>query len=378
MLAELDEAEAFAVQETMVSSLISYSLLVTIGVAALACIVAYYLASYLTNPIIRLSESINYSAKNLDTTVRTEVKATAAKDEIDELSQAFNLMMDKFNSALNEVSSSSESLNTEAEDLSEKFAQVIKQSTLQTELTIQVATAIEEMSATSEEVAANANHTFDSSAQAVKESQKGLSIAGDNVKTSQQLEVAMTTTQGEIETLAEQSSNIGSVLDVIRAIAEQTNLLALNAAIEAARAGEQGRGFAVVADEVRSLAQRTQESTEEIQTIIASLQQSTKSSVASMENAHRMAEESTGKTAQTSDALTNINGYIENIESYNSQMATAATEQSAVAKDMAGQVSDITQLSEDNSDLTYSAGDGAKNVAAEAVKLQKIVKKFVI
>lgn len=375
IISQIDASEAFEAQELMVSQMIMYALGITIGIAALGCTVAYLVAMYIAKPIIELSNSINSCSTNMDTTIRVK---SHTKDELGQLARAFNNMMEKFNEALTQVASSSEVLNKQSVDLNQSFEKIIEKNCDQTERTIHTATAIEQMSSTAEEVAKNADHSSYASTEAAQDSQKCGAIASKNLSISERLNAAMAHTQVEITGLAEQSNNIGSVLDVICTIAEQTNLLALNAAIEAARAGEQGRGFAVVADEVRSLAQRTQESTEEIQKIITNLQQSTETSVSSMQQAQEMSQEFLARTQEASQALISINSHIDKIEQFNTQMATAASQQSTVTKDMTEQVSHITQLSEANNQLIIGAGNRIESVSKEAEQLKQTVNRFIV
>ncbi|WP_416196958.1 methyl-accepting chemotaxis protein [Pseudomonas sp. Teo4] len=210
----------------------------------------------------------------------------------------------------------------------------------------QVATAANEMSATAQDVAHNAAQAAQAARGADQASREGLQLIASTRQTIDQLAADMDAAMHEARTLESRSEQIGSVLEVIRAIAEQTNLLALNAAIEAARAGEAGRGFAVVADEVRSLAQRTQVSVEEIRQVIEGLQQGTQDVVGAMHEGQRQAKDSATRMEQALPALQRIGEAVAVISDMNLQIASAAEEQSAVAEEVNRNVAGIRDVTE--------------------------------
>jgi len=232
-----------------------------------------------SNSINQLRSVMIDVENNSDLSLRANV---AGKDEIAQMGEAFNKMLETFSSLISNITVSSQQLSSSAAEMSqisESSTQAIMQQLSETE---QIATASTQMSASSQEVARNANEASNATRDADEQAIAGNRLVVDATSSIDSLVSEVERTTGIINELEEGSTNIGSVLDVIRGIAEQTNLLALNAAIEAARAGEQGRGFAVVADEVRNLASRTQESTEEIQTMIEQLQQGASAAVKAM------------------------------------------------------------------------------------------------
>ncbi|MDF2186517.1 methyl-accepting chemotaxis protein [Grimontia hollisae] len=229
----------------------------------------------------------------------------------------------------------------------------------------QTATAMHELSATVDDIAKNAQQASDVANEADRHSQEGQMVLEDTRMSIQNLVNNIGDVSEIISNLENETKNVGSILDTIRDIAEQTNLLALNAAIEAARAGEQGRGFAVVADEVRSLASRTQQSTEEIQTLITRLQSESKRSVESMQRSAVEAEETAEKANKTSDALNAITESVATIRDMNHQIAVAAEEQNTV-------VSGISESVEHLNELGKGTASGAEKLSKEANDLTKI------
>ncbi|WP_413044471.1 methyl-accepting chemotaxis protein [Pseudomonas sp. YJ42] len=210
----------------------------------------------------------------------------------------------------------------------------------------QVATASQEMSATAQDVARNAAQAAEAARDADQATLEGLSVIDHTTHSIGSLADELNHAMSQVESLAASSDQIGSVLEVIRAIAEQTNLLALNAAIEAARAGEAGRGFAVVADEVRSLAQRTQKSIEEIRQVIERLQNGTRDVVTAMQSSRSQAQGSVDQVSHAVAALRKIGDAVAVISDMNLQIASAAEEQSAVAEEINRNVAGIRDVTE--------------------------------
>ncbi|WP_420800889.1 methyl-accepting chemotaxis protein [Pseudomonas cavernicola] len=210
----------------------------------------------------------------------------------------------------------------------------------------QVATAFQEMSATAQDVAHNAAQAAEAARSADEASREGLGVIDKTTSAIELLASEMNVAMQEVEGLANSSQQIGSVLEVIRSIAEQTNLLALNAAIEAARAGEAGRGFAVVADEVRNLAKRTQDSVEEIRQVIEGLQNGTREVVSTMGSSHRQAQSSVSQVELAVTALRRISDAVGVITDMNLQIASAAEEQSSVAEEINRNVASIRDVTE--------------------------------
>ncbi|MGH8347911.1 MAG: methyl-accepting chemotaxis protein, partial [Pseudomonas sp.] len=221
----------------------------------------------------------------------------------------------------------------------------------------QVATASHEMSATAQDVARSAAQAAHAARDADQATRQGLTVIDRTTASIDNLAADMSAAMVQVEGLAANSEKIGTVLEVIRAIAEQTNLLALNAAIEAARAGEAGRGFAVVADEVRNLARRTQESVEETRLVIEQLQNGTQDVVSSMNNSHLQAQGSVEQVGQAVTALRQIGDAVTVINDMNMQIASAAEEQSAVAEEINNNVATIRDVTES---LSGQANESAR------------------
>jgi methyl-accepting chemotaxis protein len=308
-----------------------------------------------------------------DLTVRMD---EAGDDEIAHLSKAYNRFAEKIEGMVKSVSNSAGNLSLQIggfADLAEHTNSGIRK---QHEQTTQVATAMTQMSATVHEVAQNTTRTAEAAHEADVQSNSGREVVEDVTKSIDRLATDVGKAVETVQHVAQDSERIGSVLDVIRGIADQTNLLALNAAIEAARAGEQGRGFAVVADEVRTLAKRTQDSTEEIQEMIESLQSGVNKTVAVMETSQKQATESVKQAERAHNSLEEITRVIDLISNMSAQIATAAEEQSAVAEDINRNIIEITQIADattKDSDRSYEA---STVMSDEIDTLSRLLDKF--
>jgi len=283
--------------------------------------------------------------------------------------KAFKEMIEKIIANATQLATAAEQLSSVTE---QSNAGVMRQ---QGEIE-QVATAMNEMSATVSEVSKNASNAATAAREADEQAKNGCDVVNTTVQTINNLASEVERTSEVIENLKGDSISIGTVLDVIRDIAEQTNLLALNAAIEAARAGEQGRGFAVVADEVRTLASRTQQSTREINDMIERLQNGANQAVSVMEMGRAKAVESVEQAAKAGEALRAITGVVDNIKSMNMQIASAAEEQSATAEEINRNIVNISEVAQETASGTQQTANASDELARLAIDLQEHVGRF--
>jgi|TARA_R100000049_G_C1952908_1_gene102363 methyl-accepting chemotaxis protein len=299
--------------------------------------------------------------------------AVHAQDEVGAMGTAFNRMIFKFRNSLEAVAAVTHQLgevSNRVSSVAEKTQTAVMEQRSETDM---VASAMNEMSATVQEVARHANETASASSGADEESRVGVALATEALDGIEVLIQDIEKAAQVIKQVETDSVSIGMVLSVINGIAEQTNLLALNAAIEAARAGEQGRGFAVVADEVRTLASRTQKSTEEIQRTIEQLQNGVRNAVQAMEGAQVRAHSGSDCVAKTAQSLTVIAGEVNTINGMNTQIATAAEEQSAVAEEINRNITTISTIA----DTTLADASQTSQISEELVQLAAELNRLV-
>ncbi|HKJ10197.1 MAG TPA: methyl-accepting chemotaxis protein [Gammaproteobacteria bacterium] len=300
----------------------------------------------------------------------------SGKDEIAALAGAFNGFVRKLRNLVTSGQASATQLAAAAEQLSTIAVQSREGIQNQHAETDSVATAVNEMAATVQEVARNTADAAGVARSADAEASDGRQAVQETVGSVQALAREMTSAAEVIAKLEKDSDAIGGVLDVIQGVAEQTNLLALNAAIEAARAGDQGRGFAVVASEVRSLANRTQQSTQEIQEMIGRLQQQARQSVEVMQTSHQMTSASCESATSAGAKLSAIAQAVARISDMNTQIASAAEEQSAVAEEINRNVVRIREISGDAASNADQASDASQELARLAAELNVLLDGF--
>ncbi len=294
-------------------------------------------------PIRRVTSALSeIAAGGGDLTARLRIRTN---DEIGQLGDNFDQFVSQLHTIVGGAVSTAEQVDTNSNKVMESARLNVQSTSQQLQETELVSTALQEMSHTTEEIARNADETASHTQTCNKLAQDGNEVVQKTVEQINRLSGDMSHTADKIQQLRDMSDTIGSVLGVIKSIAEQTNLLALNAAIEAARAGEQGRGFAVVADEVRNLAKRTQESTSEIERIIDDLQLASSEANNAMMNSQGALAITIEESAKAGDALFNILSNIEQIRDMNTQIATAPSEQTTVASTVSQNVTQIFNLS---------------------------------
>ncbi|MCG5512919.1 methyl-accepting chemotaxis protein [Ectothiorhodospira shaposhnikovii] len=308
-----------------------------------------------------------------DLQVRVPVEGN---DELARVARAFNDMGDSFRNILGQVSGAAAQLAAASEQLSTVTEQTLRRVGEQQSQTELVATAMNEMTATVVEVARSASEASAAAAKANDESRESQAISTQAIRAIQELADEISRAADVIQKLEADSEKIGAVLDVIQGIAEQTNLLALNAAIEAARAGEQGRGFAVVADEVRTLASRTQTSTREIESMIKTLQDGARAAVQVMQSGRKRAEDTSAGAGEADKSLRTIVAAVGTITDMSSQIASAAEEQSAVAEDINQNVVRISESGHDVSSGAQETAQAAHDLARLAAELRSSVERF--
>ncbi len=310
-----------------------------------------------------------------DLTMRLKVNG---RDEIGQLAESFNVFIGKIQEVIREVTASTSQLSAAAEEMSMITSETRNGVQRQQSETALVATAINEMSSTVHEVANSAATAASAASQADGQTDQGKQIVSSTMSSISMLAAEVEKAANVVNQLEKDSEGIGSVLEVIRGIAEQTNLLALNAAIEAARAGEQGRGFAVVADEVRSLASRTQESTQEIQDMIERLQKGAHDAVSAMQSGKEQATQTVDKAAQAEASLNEISAAVAQINEMNAHIAEASRQQGEVVEEVNKNIVNITQVAEDSAKGADQLSTASEEMASLAVNLESQVSHFKI
>jgi len=348
----------------------------TIAIAVAVLLLTAYLFAGLYLSVNDSVQDMHEASRRLaagDLTTRVQI---ASRDEMGDIANSFNEMAEGFSNTVQHIIASSVQLTTTGEEMAVITAQTSQRIQGQQSQTDQLATAMNEMATTVQEVARHALDAANAATKANNESSQGRQVVNNAVNTINALAEAIGHAGGAIQRVEADSDHIGTVLDVIRSIAEQTNLLALNAAIEAARAGEQGRGFAVVADEVRTLASRTQKSTQEIQQMIESLQAGSKEAVQLMEQSREQTQTGVEQTAKAGDALSSIADEVERINDMNTQIANATEEQSAVAEEINRNVVSISQVTDESAQGAEQTTRTSEELATLATNLQQVVAKF--
>ncbi|WP_139714869.1 methyl-accepting chemotaxis protein, partial [Aeromonas hydrophila] len=287
------------------------------------------------------------------------------RDELGQLGAAIDRMQGSLADLVSEIAGSVSQLSSAVEEVSAISEQSATGMARQQSEVSQVATAMNEMQSTVNEVARNTTDAMSAAKDASRTSTQGNQVVRSAISSIEEVSVKIEQAGAVVQQLEQDSNNISMVLDVIRGIAEQTNLLALNAAIEAARAGEQGRGFAVVADEVRSLAQRTQNSTAEISKMIEVLQERTAEAGSAMQLSRQQMQESVGLAREAGSSIDTINGAVTQITDMNTLIATATEEQNAVTEELNRSIVNIHNAADENA-------LGAQQTAQACVELSKL------
>ncbi len=345
---------------------IMFALIATLLIIVVAIYLVY--KKVIARKLAVLNSSINDLATgSSDLTQRLD---DDGRDEISALARGFNKFLDHHRGFIKEIAGAADQLQGASTELSNVSVQAKENSTEQKNQISMVATAINEMAASIHEVASNTAVADESARKAREETSSGLEVVEDNVRITNTLANEIEQAAKVIQELKSDSEGIGSVLDVIRGISEQTNLLALNAAIEAARAGEHGRGFAVVADEVRTLASRTQESTIEIQEMIEKLQHGADSAVIVMDRGIETVGASVKQASQTGESLQTITAVVNKISDINAQIASAIEEQSAVAEDINKNIVTVDSLAQ-------RSDEASSNTAAATEQLTQLLSRMV-
>ncbi len=351
------------------------NLLLSATIQALLLVVGLVLMGYIIRRVIisRINDMRHtMEAMTADEDLSRTV-AVHAQDEVGAMGQAFNRMIFKFRNSLEAVAAVTRQLGEVSDRVSNVAEKTQSAVMAQRSETDMVASAMNEMSATVQEVARHAHQTASASGGADAESRMGVTLATEALDGIEVLIRDIENAARLIKQVETDSASIGMVLNVINGIAEQTNLLALNAAIEAARAGEQGRGFAVVADEVRTLASRTQKSTEEIQRTIEQLQGGVRNAVRAMEGAQTRAQTGSDCVAKTAQSLNVIAGEVNTINGMNTQIATAAEQQSAVAEEINRNITTISAIA----DTTLADASQTSRISEELVQLAAELNRLV-
>ena len=347
-------------------------------IAAAVVVVLLIGAAFLvfTRMMQRLNRVNNVVQSVAKGNLQVEALPTEDGDEIDHLAQGVNAMTESLRSLVARIRETSGSVNVAAEEMAQSTQASTDIVVSQQKTTSHIAQSIGQMAASASEVSENAQHAAESTNMAAKYSDEAVSVVDEGVSTINDLASEIQTASRVIEQLEVEGDNIGGILDVIRGIAEQTNLLALNAAIEAARAGEQGRGFAVVADEVRTLASRTQESTEEIQHMIQKLQAGTKEAVTVMKAGGQRAEESVSQAGQAKSTLDAINTSITQVQQMNTHIVTATQGQTSVATEITENINELTTISDQSASEAQRLASSAQHLSGLAKNLLDAVDNF--
>ena len=367
MKAPTDELVANARSNAVALFLISLvTLLATIGA------VVFVVRKLVAQPISRTREILESLAHG-DLTKRIEVES---EDDIGQMGRALNESMESLSEMISAVTVSAERIAAASEEFSATAAEQAQGAETQKDQTHQVATAMQEMSSTVQEVSTNSSKAAEASRTAAETARRGGSIVEDTLTKMRAIADSVGQTALKVKELGKSSDQIGEIIGVIDDIADQTNLLALNAAIEAARAGEQGRGFAVVADEVRKLAERTSKATKEIAQMIQNIQTETASAVEAMQAGTAQVQLGVESTTKAGGSLNEIIKSSEQVGDMIMLIATAATQQSSATDEINSNIEQIAKISQESASGASEAAKAVSDLSSLAMELQNMVSKF--
>ena len=347
----------------------------TIFVLFVLCItIAYFLIKHITQPLNGLQTTINHIESNSDLTHKTQIHR---QDEFGSISMLFNSMIESFNRAIGKVADSSVEVSKAAEYTAKINVAARDSIASQNDQLHQLAASIEEMSASISEVAGNTTLAAESADNARKETLLGADLVLQTSHKVNDVNQEFSGVRDSVKQLEEKGQEVTAVLDVIKSIADQTNLLALNAAIEAARAGEQGRGFAVVADEVRTLALRTQDSTSEIEKMLGLFSTEIERAVSATDSGQEKVAECVEQANQATESLTNITNAVETILEMSQQIASAAEQQSEVTGEVSVYITTISEASSETLNNVNESNTAMAQQSKMADELKGLASKFI-